>query len=152
MPDAFELPGMLRAVVPLVGRERLTGLRTRIVDELVALTFRRAVWSRRRLAGRCPRLVPGFAAVIGALDDLPEPAAGLRCVDAVGSKRRTLHVIDLPPGKVGAADVPPLAFAVRCQNERALARANQYSYTAHPFLLLEFREMLAGSISPNCSQ
>src|SRR5438105_15721986 len=138
MPDAFELPGVLRAVVPLVRRKRLTALRARIVDELVALAFRRALWSRRRLAGRCPRLVPGFAAVIGALDDLPEPAAGLRCVDAVGSKRRTLHVIDIPPGKVGAADVPELALAVRCQNERALARTDENPYAAHSLLLLDF--------------
>ena len=37
MPDALELPGMLRAVVPLVRGERLAGLGRSVVDELVAL-------------------------------------------------------------------------------------------------------------------
>ena len=37
MPDALELPGMLRAVVQLVRGQRLAGLGGRVVDELVAL-------------------------------------------------------------------------------------------------------------------
>ena len=70
-------------------------------------------------------LVPGFAAVVGALDDLPEPAAGLRGVDAVGIDGRALHVIDLPAGEVRAGDVPLLPLAVGGEDERALARADE---------------------------
>src|SRR5437899_5073240 len=100
MPHAFGRARVLRAVVPLVRRERLAGFRTRVVDKLVAFALGHAAWSRGRLAGRCPRLVPCLTAVIGALNDLPEPAAGLRCVDAVGVNRRALHVIDLPAAEV----------------------------------------------------
>ena len=49
--------------------------------------------------------------------------------------RRSLEVIDLPAGEVRAADVPLLALAVGRQDERALARADQYSYSAHRSLL-----------------
>ena len=112
MPDALELPGMRRAVVPLVRAGDA------VVDELVA--------------HRLPRL----AAVVGALDQLPEPAAGLRRVQPVRIDGRALQVIDLPAREVRAADVPLLALAVRRQDERALARANQYSYSAHPHSFL----------------
>src|SRR5207249_1734945 len=63
MPHALELPGMLRAVVPLMRSERLAGFGRRIVGELVAVSLGRA---RRggRFAGRRSRLVPGFAAVV----------------------------------------------------------------------------------------
>ena len=111
MPDALELPGVLRAVVPLVRAGDA------VVGELVA--------------DRLPRL----AAVVGALDQLPEPAAGLRRIQPIRVDGRALEVVDLPARKVGAADVPLLALAVRCQDERALARANQYPYSAHPGLL-----------------
>src|SRR6185503_19872873 len=37
VPDALELPGVLRVVVPLVRAERPAGGRSRVVDELVAL-------------------------------------------------------------------------------------------------------------------
>src|SRR2546430_11916929 len=40
VPDALELPGMLRAVVELVRGEWLAGLRRRVVDEFVALASR----------------------------------------------------------------------------------------------------------------
>src|SRR6266849_3240703 len=125
MPDAFELPGVLRAVEPLVRCERLAGLRGSVVDELVALPLGHTAGARRRLAGRRPRLVPGFAAVIGALNDLPEPAARLGCIDPIGINRRPLHVIDLPTGKVGAVNIPSLALGVRCEDEGALAGADQ---------------------------
>ena len=108
----------------------------RVIDELVALAFGRA--RRGRFAGRRARLVPGLAAVVGALDDLAEPAAGLRGVDPVRIDGRTLEVIDLPAGEVRAADVPFFALAVRRQDERAFARADQYSYFAHSFLLMNF--------------
>ena len=96
MPDSLELPGVRRAVVPLVSAG------VAVVHELVA--------------DRLPRL----AAVVGALNHLPEPAAGLRRIQPVRVDGRALQVVDLPARKVGAADVPPLALAVRRQDERAL--------------------------------
>src|SRR5262249_26245887 len=113
VPDALELPGVLRAVVPLMGGERLTGLVRGVVDELVALTLGPPLLGGGLLARRSARLVPGLAAVVGALDDLPEPAAGLRDVDPVRVRGRTLHVVNLPPGEEGAADIPLFALAVR---------------------------------------
>ena len=97
MPDALELPGVRRAVVPLVRAGDA------VVDELVA------------------HRLPGLAAVVGALDDLPEPAAGLRGIQPIRVGGRSLEVVDLPAREVGAADVPPLALAVRRQDERALS-------------------------------
>src|SRR5450432_1179215 len=107
MPDALELPRMLRAVVPLVRA------RDAVVDKLIA--------------DRLPRL----PAVVRALNLLPEPAAGLRRIQPVRVNRRTLHVINFPPRKVRAADFPSFAFSVRGQNERSLSCANQYPYLAH---------------------
>ena len=144
VPDALELPGVLRAVVPLVRRERLAGFRRRVVDELVALALGHAVRRRGRFAGRRPRLMPRLAAVVGALDDLPEPAARLRRVDPVGVDGRAFHVVNLPAPEEGAADVPLLALAVRRQDERALPRAHQDPYSAHRFLLAESTGMFAG--------
>ena len=69
--------------------------------------------------------MPGFAAVVGALNDLAEPAAGLRGVDAVRIDGRALEVVDLPAGEVRAADVPLLALAVGGEDERAFAGADQ---------------------------
>ena len=69
---------MLRAVIPLV-RAGDT-----IVGELVA------------------HRLPGPAAIVGSLDLLPEPAAGLRGINPVRLCGRTLYVINLPPGKVRA--------------------------------------------------
>ena len=96
MPDALELPGVRRAVVPLVRAGDA------VVDELVA--------------HRLPRL----AAVVGALDHLPEPAAGLRRVQPVRIDGRSLEVVDLPARKVRAADVPPFALAVRLRTNAPL--------------------------------
>src|SRR5438876_6236835 len=104
MPDALEHPRFLRAVVPLMGRERFAGLRRDIVDELVAFAHRPALRSGGRLAGEGGRLLPGLAAVIGALNDLPEPAAGLRGIDAIRIDGGALHVIDLPAAEHGAGE------------------------------------------------
>ena len=131
VPHALELPRVLRAVVPLVRRERLAGFGRRVVDELVALALGHAVGRRRRLAGGRARLMPRFAAVVGALNDLPEPAARLRRVDAVRINGRTLQMIDLPAAEVRAVDVPLLALAVGRENERAFPRADENSYAAH---------------------
>jgi hypothetical protein len=71
--------------------------------------------------------VPRFAAVIGALDDLPEPAAGLRRVNAIRIGGRTLEVVHLPPAKLRAGDIPFLTLAVGREDERALFRADEDS-------------------------
>jgi hypothetical protein len=107
VPHARELPGMRRAVVPLVRA------RHAVVGELVA-----------------DRL-PGLAAVVGALHDLPEPAAGLRRPDAARVRGRALDVIDLPAAEVRPVDAPALTLAVGRQHERALACPDQYAYPAH---------------------
>ena len=60
MPDAFELPGMLCAVVPLVSAGHP------VVIELVT------------------NWLPILAAIIGALDHLTEPAARLRSKQPFG--------------------------------------------------------------------
>ena len=107
VPDPGELPRVRRAVVPLVRAGDA------VVAELVA-----------------DRL-PGRAAVVGALDHLPGPAAGLRRVQPVRVGGRSLDVVDLPAREVRPADVPPLPLAVRRQHERALARADQDPDTTH---------------------
>src|SRR5436189_254999 len=114
MPDSLELPRVLRAVVPLVSAGDA------VVDELVAVAFGHAVGCSRRLAGRCARLYPSLAAIIGALNDLSEPGAGLRRVESVRINRRPLDVINFPTRKVRPADLPSFALAVRGQDERAL--------------------------------
>src|SRR5262245_913415 len=84
-----------------------------------------------RLAGRRARLVPGLAAVVGALNDLPEPAAGLRAIEAVRVGGRALEVVDLPPGEHWTIDLPLIALAVGREDERAFARPDEDSYAAH---------------------
>src|SRR5207245_10159690 len=131
VPDALELPRPLRAVVVLVGGERLARLGRRVVDELVALALRHPVRRGGGLALRRARLVPGLPSVVGALDDLPEPAARLRRVAPVRIGRRSLDVVDLPPREVRTLDVPFPALAVRGQDEGALPGADQDSHSSH---------------------
>src|SRR5947209_4051107 len=126
MPDPLEFPGMLRTVIPLVSRKRLSGS---IIDELVAFAFGHL--SRFQL-GPAIRRLPRLAAIIRALDDLSEPAAGLRCIQPVGVCRRTFHMVDLPSAKMRAADLPLFAFSIRSKNKCAFTRAHQYSCLAHP--------------------
>jgi hypothetical protein len=59
MPDSLELPGVRRAVIPLVRAGDA------VVDELVTTRF------------------PRFATVVGALDQLAEPTAALRRVQPI---------------------------------------------------------------------
>src|SRR5437667_1914924 len=134
MPDSLELPGVLRAVVPLVCGEGFTRTRRRVVDELVALAGRHAAW---RHGHPPPGVSPPLAAVARALDDPSEPPARLRRVKAIRIGGGSLQVIDLPPREVGAAHVPSPALPVRCQDERALTCANQYPYAAHASVLSE---------------
>ena len=112
VPDPGELPRMGCPVVPLVG----AGLGG--VLELVTHRF------------------PGRAAVVGTLDDLPEPAAALGREQPGRIGRRSLDMVDLPAGEKWPADVPPVALTVRVQHERSLARPDQYPYPAHRRLLL----------------
>ena len=108
MPDALELPGMLCAVVPLMGGEGRAG---RVVDEFVALALGHPAGSRG-FARRRSRLMPGFAAVVGTLNDLAEPSAGLGGVNAIGIGGGSLEVIQLPSGKQRSIDFPLVALAV----------------------------------------
>ena len=107
MPDPGELPGMRRAVVPLVG----AGLA--LVPEVVA------------------HGVPRPPAVVGPLDDLPEPAARLRGVEPVGIGRRPLHVVHLPAPEVGPVHVPVLAGPVGREDERPFAGPDRHTHSAH---------------------
>src|SRR5205807_2082879 len=89
----------------------------------------------RAVAAQPGELLPRLAPVAGALDDLPEPPARLRRVQPIRIDRRALEVVDLPAREVRATDIPPFALAVRRQDERALARTDQHSYSAHGSLL-----------------
>ena len=120
MPDARELPRARRAVVPQVSAGDA------VVDELV------------------PHRLPRLATVVGALDQLPEPAAGLRRIQPIRVSGRSLQVVDLPAPEVGATDVPPFARCVRRQDERALPCTDQDPYPTHSFLLPELRAVFAG--------
>src|SRR2546427_781330 len=111
MPDSLELPRPQRAVVPLVSA------RYAFVHELVA--------------HRRPRL----ATVVGALNQLPEPAAALRRIQPIRIRGRSLDVVDLPARKMGTIDFPPFTFSVRRQYECTFACADQYPNLAHHFLL-----------------
>src|ERR1700733_4290903 len=125
MPHAFELPRMLSAVVPLVCREGLACFGGVVVGEAVAFDG----WPGRCCVFRFDTgLEPRLAAVVGSLQDLAEPAAGLRGIDAVRIHRRTFHVVDFPARKMGTADLPVLTFAVGSKNERAFARPNQNTH------------------------
>src|SRR5262245_36586908 len=104
MPDALELPGMLRTVVKLVRSD------VAFVEEHIALALGHSIRTHQVFGFGSGR-VPGFAAVIGALDDLPEPATRLRRVDAIRIRGRALEMIHLPPREVRPADLPILAFA-----------------------------------------
>src|SRR5260370_37331345 len=112
MPDAFELPGMLRAVVPHMSGERFPGLRGGVVHKLVALAFGRSLLLSALFARRCPWLNPSLAAVIGALNNLPKPATCLRRKRPIRGRGPSVDGVNRPSGKVGTADVPVLALAV----------------------------------------
>ncbi len=131
MPDALEFPGMLCAVVPLVSGERRAGFSGGVVDEFIGFAHGPTLRGNIFFSGRRAGLEPGFAAIIGTLDDLAEPAAGLRSVDAVGVGGGALEVIDFPAGEMRARDLPIFALAIGGEDKSALARANQDSNGAH---------------------
>ena len=107
MPNAFELPRMRRAIVPLVRA------RHAVVGELVIY--------------RSPRL----AAIVRTLHKLPKPATALRRINAVGVNRRALQVVQFEAREMRTIDGPVLALAVGFQNEGTFLRAHQYSDLAH---------------------
>src|SRR6266851_9804581 len=90
MPNSLELPRMLGAVVPLMSSKGFTGFSGGVVHELVALAFGHSLW-RGRFAWRRAWLCPSFAAIIGSLDNLSEPTAGLRRVEPIRISRRSLE-------------------------------------------------------------
>src|SRR5207247_2794046 len=92
-----------------------------------------------------PHRLPGLAAVVGALDQLPEPARALRHVQSIRVSGRSLEVVYLPAPEVGTSDVPPCALSVRLEDERALACANQHPYPAHLHSFRASRLVFAGS-------
>src|SRR5712671_7786188 len=98
VPDPLEFPRVRRAVIPLMSAGNA------VVNKFVTY--------------RLPRLAP----VIRALDLLPEPAAGLRCIQPVGINERAFQMVNLPASKERAADIPPLPFPIRRQDESALPR------------------------------
>src|SRR5438094_9948431 len=122
MPDALELPGMLRAVVPLMRGEGLACLRGRVVGELVALAFGETF---RGLFQHTSRRLPRLAAVAGARDDLSEPPSRLRRVQPVRISRRSLPVIDLPAREVRATHRTLSALAAPAPAEPTLPGAYQ---------------------------
>src|ERR1700730_4731016 len=97
MPDALELPRMLRAVVPLMRA------RHAIVNEFVALALGHAI---RRLFHPTARRLPSFPAIARTLNDLPEPGARLRRVDSVRINRRPFDVINFPARKMRPVHFP----------------------------------------------
>src|SRR5205809_7093241 len=101
MPDALELPRVGCAVVPHVGSERLAGFGRSVVNELVDLALGHAFRGGGRLARGCAGLLPRLAANVGTLNDLAEPAAGLRRIQPVRVGGRAFDVIDLTARKVG---------------------------------------------------
>src|SRR5688572_30550321 len=131
MPDPLELPRVLRAVVPLVRGERAAGFGRGVVDELVALGLGHALRRGVRLLGGRPGLMPGLAPVVRPLDDLTEPAAGLRAVDAVRIDRRALEVVDLPASEERAAGGPLLPPGIGGEDKGPLAGADENANAGH---------------------
>ena len=107
VPDALELPGVGRAVVPLMRAG------SAFVGELVADGG------------------PGEAAVVGALDLLAEPAGGLGGVEAVGVGGGGFEVVELPAGEVGFGDLPGAAGGVGGEDEGAFAGADEEADAGH---------------------
>src|SRR6516225_5917787 len=120
MPDTFEFPRVLGAVVPLMS-----------AGDAVVLKL---------VTGG----LPGFSAVVRALDHLAEPAAGLRRIQTIRFGGRGFNVINLPTPEVRSADFPPLALPVGGQDEGPLLCTNQHSYSAHTLIRLMVRRTNRG--------
>src|SRR5215469_18196329 len=130
MPHALELPGMLGAIVELMRGQRLASLGRDVVDEFVAFAFGHASGGFAFAPGSSG-LEPRLAAIVGALNDLPEPSARLRGVDAIGVSGRSLEMVEFPSRKVRTADFPLVALAIGSQGKCPLARSHEDSNFAH---------------------
>ena len=88
------------SIIPQVGARRA------VVDELVA------------------HWLPCHAAVVGTLNQLPEPSGLCRCVKPVGVHTgEPFQVVHLPPGKVRPGNLPTsFVHRRRCQDKRAFLR------------------------------
>ena len=107
MPDTLELPGVRRAVIPLV-RSGQTIVGKMIVDH-----------------GPTP------AAILRALHDLPEPAGALRGIEPVWMERRSFDVKNLPTGKMWTGNRPPVAAPIARENERTFSCADKQTDCGH---------------------
>ena len=67
--------------------------------------------------------MPGLATIVGALNQLTEPAARLRRIDPIRVGRRAFQMIEFPAGKEWAAYLPILALAIGGKKKGAFARA-----------------------------
>ena len=117
MPDALELPWVLRSVVPHVS----TG--NTVVFEFIADSF------------------PGFSAVLRTLDHLTKPPAGLGSVQAIWVSGRAFDVVNLPPREMWSTDFPAFALAIGSQDKCTFLCTNQYSYSVHIVFRLIMRRM-----------
>src|SRR5207248_9803954 len=108
MPDPLELPWMLCAVVPLVRA------RDAVVNEFVTFAHRHTLRSCCRSAAR---RVPGFSAVIGALNNLSKPGAVLRRIEPVRINRRPFDMINFPARKTRPVHFPVFPLLLRCQDD-----------------------------------
>src|SRR5262249_31188074 len=129
MPDPFELPRVLCAVVPQVFADFA------LVNKLVAFAVGHSVGAG---CGPATWRVPRLAAVVGTLDYLPKPAARLRRIDAVRISRRPFEMVHFPTPKVRPVDLPIFPRTIGSQDECALLRADKNSNSAHEFFLFVF--------------
>src|ERR1041385_737535 len=125
MPDSLEFPGMRRAIVPLMRAWDA------VVQEFVT------DWR------------PRFPAVIGTLYQLPKPSAVLGGIKPLCVSGRSLQMEYLPPGKVGASNLPLLAHCIGSQDECTFARPHQNSYTAHLSLRREQEQFQSNALVNN---
>ena len=72
-----------------------------------------------------PDRLPCLAAILGALDLLSKPTAGLRGVKPVRVNWRSFQVINFPPREVRTADFPICALAIGSQDKGAFAGTNE---------------------------
>src|SRR5215831_8559749 len=133
MPHPLELPGMLRAVIPLMGGEGFPTGGRGVIGEFVALSLGRAAPSTRGLFLRRSGLIPSFAPVVGTLNHLSKPAARLRDVNSIGIDGRSFEVINLPAGKMGTTDVPLFPFAIGGENKSTFMCTHQHPHLTHAF-------------------
>src|SRR5438105_1906695 len=105
MPYTLEFPRALRAI------EMLVGPHFAFVYEFVAFAHRPTL-RRDKLLRLASWSGPGLPAVVRALDDLPEPTAGLGCINPVGIDRRTFQMVHFPPGKMRTVNLPFFALFV----------------------------------------